>query len=478
MLLRHSILYIIARGIPGILNFLSISIFTRLLYPDEYGRYTLVLAVVSFVNVVLFQWLRLSLVRFLPKYRNNPRPLLSTLVTTFLLLGFAGGLIGLLTAWLWPDSTWRGLFLIGIPLLWASGWFEMTLELVRTRLLPIHYGLMSGVKAIVSLIVGVVAILAGLREYGPLLGMLMGSVLAAAGWGRTEWNGVSLAISKDVLSQLLAYGLPLTATFALGFVVSMSDRFVIVRLLGEEEAGIYAASYDLANQSLTLLMMIVGLAFGPLVIRVFEERGAEAVQSVVIQNFVLLLLISLPVALVMAVLAPEISTIFLGARFQEDALYLLPLVSLGSLLAGLRSYHFDHAFRLGRWTMGQFWLSLAAAVTNLTLNFLFIPWWGLMGAALSTIVSYVLALFLSIVLGRRVFKFAFPLKETLAVIGASVGMALVLIGAKWVTPISGAIPRLSLGGLVYIGLLYVSGLVKWVIAVARASTTRLLAKEV
>lgn len=467
MLLRHSLIYVVARGIPGVLNFLSISIYTRLLFPDEYGRYTLLLAVVSFLNVVLFQWLRLALLRFLPKYENNPQVLLSTILTTFAVLGLAVGVAGLLIACLYPDPTWRGLLLCGIPLLWFLGWLEMTLELVRTRLLPARYGFMSGIKAIVSLVVGVSAILGGLGEYGPLLGMAVGAAVVGVIWGRSEWRGASLAFSKKTLFQLLRYGLPLTATFALGFVVNMSDRFIIARFLGEEEAGIYAASYDLANQSLTLLMMIVGLAFGPLVIRVFEENGAAAVQAVVAQNWVLLFMISLPLALSIATLAPEISIIFLGEDFRQGAEYLLPLVSLGSLLAGLRAYHFDHAFRIGHWTMGQFWLTLVTAIANLAFNFLLIPSWGLVGAALATVLSYALALIVSIILGRRVFRFAFPLRQTLSVMVAGGGMVLVLLrGASVPLPL-GPIARLVLAIVVYVVLLYRSGLIRWMLVVAR-----------
>ena len=41
-LLRHSFIYLFARGVPGVINFLAIAVYTRLLPPEEYGQYALV----------------------------------------------------------------------------------------------------------------------------------------------------------------------------------------------------------------------------------------------------------------------------------------------------------------------------------------------------------------------------------------------------------------------------------------------------
>jgi O-antigen/teichoic acid export membrane protein len=79
-LLSHAAIYLVARGLPGIIAFLAIPLFTRLLDPADYGRYALVLATASLINALLFQWLRLSLLRYLPAYQDRPAVLKSTLV--------------------------------------------------------------------------------------------------------------------------------------------------------------------------------------------------------------------------------------------------------------------------------------------------------------------------------------------------------------------------------------------------------------
>src|SRR5438874_6248258 len=84
--LGHAAVYLLARGLPGIVAFLAIPLFSRLLEPADYGRYALVLASVGLLNALLFQWLRLSLVRYLPAFKDDPARLKSTLVTATLIL--------------------------------------------------------------------------------------------------------------------------------------------------------------------------------------------------------------------------------------------------------------------------------------------------------------------------------------------------------------------------------------------------------
>jgi len=471
MLHKHSAQYLLASGLPGIVNFLAIALYSRLLSPDEYGRYALVIAGVGLFNVVFFQWLRLSLLRFLPAHLENPKHLLSTLQFAFIVLSLFTGGLGLLVSWLWPDPTWKALILLAVPMLWAQAWFELNLELVRSRLKPLRYGLMNGIKAVVALALGATFVLWGQGSYGPLFGLMLGMLLAAAICGRMEWEGLSPRITQSILSEMLSYGLPLTATFALAFVVSSSDRFLIAWLLGEGPAGVYSASYDLGQQTLTLLMVVVNLAAYPLVVRALEQKGVEAAKEQLLQSCTLLLAIAFPAAVGMAVLAPNISAVLLGASFREDAARLLPWVALAILLAGVRAYYFDLAFQLGRHTLVQVWVVGAAALLNIFLNLWWIPYYGLMGAAYATFAAYLLAFLLSAILGKQVFSMPVPYFNGLKIALASLLMGLPLWLSLKYLGLYALAAQVLVGGMVYFVLLcllnvggYRTGLLRWIFA--------------
>lgn len=460
MLLRHCMLYLLARGLPGVINFLAIVIYTRLLFPEDYGRYALVVAGVGFFNVVFFGWLGLSLARFLPAHVKEPRPLLGTILVSYLgVVLFTGGL-GFLIALLGSDCTWRKLIFLGVLLLWVQAWFELNLELFRSKLQPLRYGLTSGIKAVSALVLGAVLAFLGFGAYGPLIGLMAGMLLAGLGLNIREWQGIQPKFFRPILKQILRYGLPLTATFALSFVVNTSDRFLIAWFLGEGPAGVYAAAYDLGQQTLTLLMTVVNLAAYPLAVRALEQQGIGAAQQQLRQNAILLLTLAIPAAVGLAVLSPNVVGVLLGESFRKDATYILPWVALSVLLAGVRAYHFDLAFQLGRFTLGQVWVVGAAAFLNLVLNLWWIPFFGLRGAAYATFVAYFLALLLSVFLGRRVLQVPFPFYDGLKVTLASLLMGGILLFTLKYKGIYALVAQVGGGALVYtvlVGLLDIGG---------------------
>src|SRR5690348_6458441 len=126
--LSHAAIYLVARGLPGIIAFLAIPLFSRLLEPADYGRNALVVATVGLLGALLFQWVRLSLVRFLPAYSADPARLKSTLVTTTALLVAAVGVIGGLVCLLPVGREMREMIAAGWVLLTVQALFELACE--------------------------------------------------------------------------------------------------------------------------------------------------------------------------------------------------------------------------------------------------------------------------------------------------------------------------------------------------------------
>lgn len=420
-LLRHSAIYLLARGLPGIVNFLAIAIYTRLLSPDEYGRYALVVAGVGLANTVLFQWLCLSVLRFLPTYQT-PAQLLSSVKGVYYAIVGATGLIAAGAAVLGVPAEWKRLVLVALPLLWFQAWFDLNLEITRTRLHPVRYGLGAGTRALTMVATGTLLAHWYPVAYAPLTGLIIGAVAGGMLLARKQWWGFWANLDKKVIQQILRYGLPLTGTFALSFVVSYSDRFLLAHYLGEQAAGLYAAGYDMVSQTLIVAMMVVNMAAYPLAVSALEQQGLEAAQTQLLHNMWLLLTTSTPLAVVMVVFSSEISSLILGGQFHEAAGAIVPWVSIAVLLSGVRAYYFDLAFQLGKHTLGQLWVVGTAAVTNIALNIEWIPRWGLVGAAWATFAAYAAALVTSAILGTKVFPIPISWKAITQVAIATLAM--------------------------------------------------------
>lgn len=429
MLLKHSAIYLAARGVPGVLNLVAIALYTRLLPSEEYGRYVLILAGAGLGVTILFSWLQMALIRYYPIYEQDPAPLLRTVATILMGLLTTTALITFAIAWIagrtHPEL--KPLLLYGWLVMSFSAWFDHTLALKRVLLRPAEYALMTSIKAILATSVGVgTAILVERSFVAPLAGLIVGAGTASVLFGGLRWIQRLSVVDPNTLRELFRYGAPFTFTFALSFVVSSSDRFLLAGFLNESAAGIYAAAYDLSQQTITMLLMTVNLAAFPLVLRALEAGGVPAAQSQLRANFSLLMGVGFPATAGLAILSPNIAHIFLGLTFREQAQPIIPWIAFAALLAGVRSYYFDQAFQLTRTTVHQVWIMGLAAFVNIALNMFWIPKLGLMGAVYSTVIAYLIALGASVYWGRSVFPIPFPLIDFLKIVVSTSGMIVVL----------------------------------------------------
>jgi O-antigen/teichoic acid export membrane protein len=127
------------------------------------------------------------------------------------------------------------------------------------------------------------------------------------------------------------------------------------------------------------------------------------------------------------VLAPNIAEVLIGESFRGAAVTVIPIITLGAFLSGIKAFYFDLSFHLGQSTIGQVWVSLIATLVNILLNLLFIPKFGLPGAAFATVLAYIVGLFLSIVWGRKIFPLPVPTKTLFKIVVATAGMAVALV---------------------------------------------------
>ncbi|VAX04647.1 hypothetical protein MNBD_ALPHA03-2011 [hydrothermal vent metagenome] len=459
MLLRHSVIYLFSRGVPSLISFATIIVYTRLLSPEAYGQYALVVTGAILINAILYQWLGASLLRFFPRYLDNEADLLAAILGAFISVSLLVGVGGTLFAIMWWDFVWGGMIAIGILLVWTQAWFTINLEIVRSRLAPIRYGMISMLRAVLAFGLGVALVLWGYDAYGALTGLLVGFLVAGiwSSWGQwisfKEWR-----FNRELVKKLLNYGLPLTASFALSVVISSTDRFMLAGIISESATGLYAASQGLAYQAVVVPMTMVNLAAYPLILRTLESAGPDEARTQLRKNAILLLGIGLPVTAGFIILAPNIAKIFLGNEFQVAGIELIPWFAISALLAGARAYYFDLAFYLGKRTRVQIVVMGLAALLNVVLNLWLIPVYGLLGAVYATVSSHGIAVVLSAILGRWAFRLPAMFGDVIRLLFAVLVMVVVLFLLPTGEGILSLVLPITVGGVVYLGCVVIFNL--------------------
>lgn len=424
MLVSNTLRYALARGISGLLNFAALVVFTRLLGKEGYGAYALVLASVGLAYATLYQWLSLATLRLLHGNLAPRDAFLAAVRRAFLKVTVAvAGVAGVMLAFGGPALPAQTI-LLGCVLLVVQSWFELNLMIQSADGRPLTYGVLAASRSLVCLVAGGGLALAGYGATGVLAGAALGFLLPGLVQAGRAWPAARATREAPAIERaLVRYGAPLVATYMLDFVVSSSDRLLIGGILGTAAAGSYAAAYDLTQQALWTLLMVVNLAAYPVAVAAKERDDPVAFDQACRRHLTVLLALAMPATIGLVLLSGPIGRVVLGAEVGADAGRLIPVIAVAVFLGGIKAFYFDLSFQLGRSTLHQLWVALATAALNLLLNLLWIPRLGGRGAALATLCAYAGGLTLSVMFGRRVLSLPIPFRAAgrLLLAGAVMG---------------------------------------------------------
>lgn len=455
MFWRHILGYLPVNLVQGAVAFGTIVLFTRLLQPDEYGRYALVLATTQLVQMAFFTWVHAGMARFYETARGEDR-LGQHFATGYAAIGIlciAVGAAGVaFILWLDLPEELRPALFFGLGALLLRSVLMMGLETHRAARNVRLFGLLEAGYAAIGLGIGTLLILTtDLREAAPFLGLAIATLICLAfDLPAIAQLAPRAAPSRVELRRFFLYGLPVSLSLALEFALSASDRYLIGWFLGDAAVGVYAASYAMASRITSLIFIWLAMAGLPLMIAALEQEGRDAAVEVARRNAETIVLVAFPAAVGLAVVASPLASVLVGAEFREAAGTLVPWIVAAALMNGIMAHYVHNAFILSRRTDLMAWMAAPPTVLNILLNILLIPRMGLPGAVVATVISYAIALVLATVVGRRFFPI--PLVPATALRGA---VAAGIMGiAVWAVPgDAGAavlIVKIAVGMLVYV----------------------------
>ena len=103
-----------------------------------------------------------------------------------------------------------------------------------------------------------------------------------------------------------------------------------------------------------------------------------------------------------------------------------------------------------------FWLTLFAAIINIILNIIFIPLYGIGGAAVATLISYILLTSLEAFFGRKLLPVNFPFMAALKFILFSGIMYYAIMQINQPNPMIKMLIQIISGGAFYAVLILIS----------------------
>ncbi len=417
-MIKTASIYFAARVLAALCGLLAVAAYTRLATPEVYGVFTLVMGAGYMIFAVCFHWIQSALLRFLPAEDSDQPVALGAalagfaLVTTLLV---GGAVVGKVAGFVQISSDLM-LFAVSMAISYAA--LEISLAVVHARQRPTTYAVLLASRAAGSLVLGSVFLLAGYGAPGLLLGVLIAHVLPAL-YLTWQWRHRLLRqrLEFGAVKRMAAFGLPLGAVGMAASVIGLSDRYLLALLIGVDAAGTYAAPYELAQRSLQIVMLSAFLAISPTIFRSFELNDHSQFHEHLLQQARLLLITALPIATIMATAAPLIGRLLFGVEFRDAAAALIPWIIAATLVQGVTSYYYSYCFTLAKRTIANAIIVGVAAVLNVFLNLLLIPYYGAVGAAAATLASFTFVLAVTLIATRYWLALPWPMADMLKITG-------------------------------------------------------------
>ena len=193
------------------------------------------------------------------------------------------------------------------------------------------------------------------------------------------------------------FNVPLIPHYLSLIVLGQSDRIMIKHYCGESDAGIYSFAYQIASVMNVLLAAINGSRV-PWSYEQLRDRIYGPLRK--LSNG--LCLVMGAITLMAALLSPDLIRI-LGTAEYKMAIYVIPVVALGVYYTYCYDMFCTVEFYYGatRYVMVA---SVVGALVNVILNAVFIPVFGFIAAAYTTLFSYMIFMLMHYVFMHRVMK--------------------------------------------------------------------------
>ncbi len=383
-------------GVTGIINrslgFFLIPVYTYYIKPKEYGVLAILMIVLAAIPLVLRMGLGNALLRSWYDYKEDQRPELATTVFVFLLLTSIP-ILSILTYFAPQASLYlldTEVYTSHLRIVYLLAFLEIfnvvPETLLRIRNASIQYSLCQTIGFIFQLSTNISLIVywqMGIK--GVLIANLVGAILENSLMFAVSLKQMKWGFNFAELKTMLAFGTPLIFGRLSAICFQWIDRFFLKYYADFRQVGLYTLANQLTTPINLLITMPFGMIWSNMQVSVMKDPDAKEYYARMLTYVVYG---STFLALSLSILVEDVLRIFATAKYWETAA-IVPLLALSAV--------FDVAnptLGVGISILRKSYLSpiivAVAAISNVLLNFLLIPRMGMKGAALATLLSYII----------------------------------------------------------------------------------------
>ena len=246
--------------------------------------------------------------------------------------------------------------------------------------------IIAAISTLSTVLLSIVLILLGNSEYkyvGRIFGNVIPSFLIAIVCYILIWRNGKKIINITYWKYGLKFSLPMIPHALAMVILGQIDRIMIVKYCGNGEAGIYSFGYSYA----VILSVVTNAIMNAWQPYLYDCMRANKSSDIILSNKILNKF-SAVMTMGFIAIAPEVLMI-LGSKDFWNAKWMIAPVAIGTLFQFYYSY-FVYVEMYEKKTFIVAIGSVGAALANAILNYIFIPKYGYLAAAYTTMIGYLL----------------------------------------------------------------------------------------
>lgn len=384
-LFKDTALFAISDFASKIITFLLLPLYTNILLAEEYGQIDLLNNMVNLIYPLLTVAIVEAAIRFVLDKNEKPNEVLSAAML-FITMGTV--LLILLT----PLSGFFGdtfsTYWVAFILLYNGYSLRMLFSYYcRGRKKNIVFAIQGILQTLVVVLLNIIFLV--VFKWG-VVGYLIATIasyyiatLFIIIAGKFFPDLLHFRLNKKLLKDMLKFSLPMIPTLISWWFINSMDKYYIIGMVSMAASGLYAVAHKIPT-ILQTVTQIFNKAWQISSVDIYESEDADEKYTSIYTYFCFICMAG---CLVLNSFSELIATILFAKEYFESWLFVPTLVvsAVFSSMAGFLTQIYTSAKK----TMILFGSTVVGVVVNAVLNYVFIYYFGTIGAAYATLISFI-----------------------------------------------------------------------------------------
>ena len=428
---KNAGLVTIANIISRLKGFILLPILTKALGAELYGTWTLISVTISLLAPLCTLELGVAIVRFLSAEKDKAKISKSFssifIVTSLIALAVSASLFVFakplaIAIFGGIDATFY--IQISASLIFLAAIDQIMLDYFRAFQQMERYASISILQTIGELILTSYLVLTGFGLFGVIISLLI--VRLAVSVIGFLWITSQIKISSPSLSVIkpyLPFTLPILPTALCYWLINLGDRYVIGYSMGADAVGVYSASYALGSL-IAFFYAPIPIALFPAITNLYETNKIRELKTHLKYSLKFFLMFAIPAFFGLSILSKSLLTTLTTPEFVGGYM-IVAIIALATILFNCGNINVNVLYLLKKTrTIGLLYGTLA--LINMVLNIILVPFIGIIGAAIATLITFMAQVFVVSRISFKRLPFDTDLKFIIKSIMSSVIMAFII----------------------------------------------------